>query len=226
MGVGAGTDMKDLLAMHGTRKWCVLTAMGSVIVCGLVGEGWFPSVQGASQPSAIPDSQGQNRDKVTFQTDLDPHLKGLVPRGRYLVVDTAQNRVYLRDGIKTLYEAVASTGSGMALLDPRKPEGGWKFETPRGVFRITHKLKNPFWVKPDWAFIEEGVPIPLKEDDRIESGVLGDYALGFGKGYFIHGTLYTRLLGTNVTHGCIRLGDDELRYVYENVPIGTTIIIF
>jgi len=44
----------------------------------------------------------------------------------------------------------------------------------------------------------------------VEAGVLGDYALGFGQGYFIHGTLYTRLLGRNVTHGCIRVADKDL----------------
>jgi len=143
-----------------------------------------------------------------------------------VVVDTAQNRVYLRQGIKTLYEAIASTGSGITLRDPRHPEGGWKFETPRGVYAITHKMRHPLWVKPDWAFIEEGLPVPTKIDDRFESGTLGDFALGFGNGYFIHGTLYTRLLGTNVTHGCIRLGDEDLRYLYDHVPVGTTIIIF
>ena len=69
------------------------------------------------------------------------------------------------------------------------------------------------WVKPDWAFVEEGLAIPKSYTDRIEPGVLGEYALGFGKGFFIHGTLYTRLLGKNVTHGCIRLNDDDLKSV-------------
>jgi len=62
--------------------------------------------------------------------------------------------------------------------------------------------------------------------ERIEKGVLGDYSLGFGNGYFIHGTLYTRLLGRNVTHGCIRVGDEDLRKVFTTAGIGTKIIIF
>ena len=41
--------------------------------------------------------------------------------------------------------------------------------------------------------------MPTNPEQRFESDVLGDYALGFGKGYFIHGTLYARLLGKNVT---------------------------
>ena len=47
--------------------------------------------------------------------------------------------------------------------------------------------------KPDWAFIEEGRGDPGNFKDRVEEGSLGDFALGFGNGYFIHGTLYTRL---------------------------------
>ncbi|HBP86338.1 MAG TPA: L,D-transpeptidase [Nitrospirales bacterium] len=155
-----------------------------------------------------------------------PRLLAAAPKGLYLVVDTAQNRVSLRKGNRILYSAVASTGSGARLQDPRNPANGWVFDTPRGVFTISSKIKNPAWNKPDWAFIEEGQPIPTKPKDRIETGVLGDYALGFGNGYFIHGTLYTRMLGTNVTHGCIRLGDEPLKYVFNHVPLGTTLIIF
>ncbi len=62
--------------------------------------------------------------------------------------------------------------------------------------------------------------------DRIEAGMLGDYALGFGKGFFIHGTLYTRLLGRNVTHGCVRVGDDDLKAVFRAVSVGTKIFIY
>lgn len=88
------------------------------------------------------------------------------------------------------------------------------------------KLTNPTWIKPDWAFIEEGLGIPQNVADRAEQGVLGNYALGFGKGYFIHGTLYTRLLGKNVTHGCIRLNDSDLKGVYALARVGTPIMIF
>ncbi len=153
-------------------------------------------------------------------------IQSLAPKGIYVVVDTAQNKVYVREGEKILHTAVASTGSGASLKDPRNPDKGWTFETPRGVYAIMNKIKNPAWVKPDWAFIEEGEVIPTKSKDRIETGVLGDYALGFGNGYFIHGTLYTRMLGTNVTHGCIRLGDKDLEYLFRHVPTGATLIIY
>ena len=82
------------------------------------------------------------------------------------------------------------------------------------------------WRKPDWAFIEEGKQPPENPAARLEEGVLGDYALAFGNGYFIHGTLYTRLIGKNVTHGCIRLGDRDLETLFKRVRLGTPVFIF
>jgi len=87
-------------------------------------------------------------------------------------------------------------------------------------------LADPIWIKPDWAFIEEGEKIPKDFDERIDYDSLGEYGLGFGDGYFIHGTLYTRLLGRNVTHGCIRVGDEDLIIVSRAVSIGTKIFIY
>ena len=55
---------------------------------------------------------------------------------------------------------------------------------------------------------------------------MGDYALGIGNGFFLHGTLYTRLLGRNVTHGCVRIGDADLEYLYKTVPLGTKVYLF
>jgi L,D-transpeptidase YbiS len=156
---------------------------------------------------------------------LAKKIKSLSPKGVYIVIDTANNILYLRKGNEVILEAVISSGSGDILQEP----GGkrkWIFDTPRGEFYVKSKLTEPDWVKPDWAFIEEGENIPKDFNQRIESGVLGDYGLGFGEGYFIHGTLYTRLLGRNVTHGCIRVADNDLKAVYRASSIGTKIFIY
>jgi len=142
----------------------------------------------------------------------------------YIVVDTADNLLYLKDGPRTLLKATISAGSGSLLIDP-SGNRKWIFETPRGEFTIQSKIVKPTWYKPDWAFIEEGKPIPKNVKDRVEAGVLGDYGLGFGDGYFIHGTLYTRLLGKNITHGCIRVGDEDLKTLFQSVPLGTKVFI-
>ncbi len=153
-------------------------------------------------------------------------LEGLKPKGTYVVIDTGANRLWLKAGEKVIREAVVSCGSGGILKDPRGKRT-WVFDTPRGQFTVKSKITNPYWVKPDWAFIEEGEPVPPKNsEDRFEAGTLGDFALGFGEGYFIHGTLYTRLLGRNVTHGCVRAGDEDLKFLFQKVPIGARIFIY
>jgi L,D-transpeptidase ErfK/SrfK len=163
----------------------------------------------------------QDRYKV-----LSKQLSQLIPSQPYIVVDTARNRLYVKHQEKVVLDAIASTGSGVILDKPGEGNSQWVFDTPRGEFLVKTKLTNPTWIKPDWAFIEEGLAVPQNAAERAEQGVLGDYALGFGKGYFIHGTLYTRLLGKNVTHGCIRLNDSDLKGVYTLARVGTPIMIF
>jgi L,D-transpeptidase YbiS len=188
----------------------------------LLGAGWYLA-RNAPVPSApaVEDAralQAENRQ-------LEKKIEKARPKGLFLVVDTGRNRLTVRDGERVVREVVVSCGSGGVLEDPK---GGrtWVFDTPRGERQVKSKAKHPTWIKPDWAFIEEGEEIPKKYDDRVEEGVLGDYALGIGNGYFLHGTLYTRLLGRNVTHGCVRIGDADLEYLYKNVPLGTKVYLF
>ena len=153
-------------------------------------------------------------------------ITGLSPKGVYIVIDTARNLLFLKEGSsRTILKALISSGSGNILRDP-SGKGQWIFDTPRGEFEVKGKIAGPKWIKPDWAFIEEGEDIPKDWEDRVEEGVLGDYALAFGNGYFIHGTLYKRLLGRNVTHGCIRVGDEDLGTIYRLSRLGTKIYIF
>ena len=173
--------------------------------------------------------EGQDRRLHNLQAkyrSLATQLSKLKPHQPYILVDTARNHLYVKRQDEIVLDAIASTGSGTILDKPGERNDQWIFDTPRGEFFVQSKLTNPAWVKPDWAFIEEGLAVPNDPADRVEQGVLGEYALGFGKGYFIHGTLYTRLLGKNVTHGCIRLNDGDLKSVYQFARVGTPIIIF
>jgi len=174
----------------------------------------------------IMENEEYNFKRLIFENLLlKKRINSLKPNGVYIIVDTADNILYLKENNKTLLKAIISAGSGNILIDPSGKKE-WIFETPRGIFTVRSKFERPSWIKPDWAFIEEGKPIPKNFSERIEEGVLGEYAIGLGHGYFIHGTLYKRLLGKNVTHGCIRLGDKELKTVYELTPIGAKVIIF
>lgn len=162
--------------------------------------------------------QSQNRA-------LTAALAKMAPSGTYIVVDQTQNRLYIMKDQDVVRKAVCSAGSGMVLMDSGSTRK-WVFDTPRGVFKVRNKISNPIWKKPDWAFVEEGKPIPKNPEDRFESGTLGQYALYLEDGYMIHGTLYTRLLGRSVTHGCIRLGPEDLQAVWDAAPIGTPVFIF
>ncbi|HEU5180067.1 MAG TPA: L,D-transpeptidase [Candidatus Polarisedimenticolia bacterium] len=168
------------------------------------------------------------RKPATLQEKHDDVLKrmsSLAPRGVYLMIDTGTNRLYLMRNRCILREAVCSTGSGRFLPDPpRKRE--WTFDTPKGEFRIRRKVENPVWTKPDWAFIEDGEPIPKRDADRVTPDELGDYAMDLGDGYLIHGTLYERSLGMSVTHGCVRLGAKDLEAIFKAVRVGTPVYIF
>jgi hypothetical protein len=142
----------------------------------------------------------------------------------YLVVNTTENSFSLYNRGKLVRAGMCSTGSYILLIagDEKK----WKFETPKGLFRIQGKTETPVWKKPDWAFVEEGLPVPPSFSHlRYERGVLGDYALSIGDGYLIHGTLYKRLLGMPVTHGCIRMDDEDLEAVYHLLGIGSKVYI-
>lgn len=152
-------------------------------------------------------------------------LLNLQPSRPYIVIDTHANKLYLRTDESILLEATCSTGSGGELVDSLTGRR-WVFNTPRGVFKISNKIVDPWWRKPDWAFIEEDEAIPKDPRERYDPEMLGEYAMGFGNGYFIHGTLYQRLLGINVTHGCVRLGTEDLKTLYHKVNIGTSVYVF
>lgn len=143
----------------------------------------------------------------------------------YLVVDTESNRLFIRQGEQVLQTVVVSTGSRELV----KEENGrkWFFESPTGVLTVLGKERNPVWIRPDWSYVEENMPIPPKNDPvRIVRDVMGKYSLLLGNGYKIHGTTYKSLLGTAVTHGCVSMDDDDLEMVYKSVAIGTKVYIY
>ncbi len=213
------TIKRLLIALAALAYLGFLAVLGASYVIGLK--------QASTWPPAGEEIAGKDVPKVERNVQqLEKRMGGLLPRGLYIVIDTAENRLFLKNGDKVLREAVVSCGSGVVLEEPGGKKRSWVFDTPRGEFTVKSKITNPYWVKPDWAFIEEGEAIPRGMEDRIEAGTLGDYALGFGQGYFIHGTLYSRLLGRNVTHGCVRVGDEDLKYVFKAVSIGTKIYIY
>jgi lipoprotein-anchoring transpeptidase ErfK/SrfK len=143
----------------------------------------------------------------------------------YIVVNTTENRFFLYTNKKLIREGFCSSGSYTMLQTSGNKK--WIFKTPKGKYWIHGKTTNPVWKRPDWSFVEEGSPIPPKDDfSRYEYGVLGDYALAIGDGYLIHGTIYKRFLGMPVTHGCVRLNDEDLKVIFNTLNIGSKVYIF
>jgi L,D-transpeptidase YbiS len=209
------------------ERGCAVALVSALLAVGGCDQG---------QPTASAEVPRSGLDRKTLEKrvtalrkeneKLETRLKKLTPKEPYIVVNTTLNRIYVKKGDEVLVDAVCSTGSNTEL---RTPDGKrrWFFATPRGVFKVRSRMERPTWVKPDWAFIEEGEPVPPPgSPDRFEKGVLGDYGLYFGNGFLIHGTLFQRFLGQGVTHGCVRVGDDDLVKIWEKTRVGTPIYIF
>ena len=184
----------------------------------------LPSISATSA-----DVASNNNDKALLESEigkLQVKLDKYTPSGAYIVVNTTENHFYLYKGKVLLRHGVCSTGKNEKLIVEGK-KNPYYFLTPYGVRTIQSKQKDPIWAKPDWAFKEDGLPVPPPGDaSRYERGTLGKYKLVLGDGYMIHGTIWKRFMGMSVTHGCIRLGDDDLEAVYNTLEIGSKVYIY
>ena len=157
----------------------------------------------------------------------DP-TEGLPPEaprsGVVITVDVSTNHVYLfRDG-QVVAKSDAATGSEKEFVNGQDM---WVFHTPRGHLTVKAKIKDPVWHKPDWAFLEEGKPVPPQDSPlRDVKGKLGKYALSLGDGILIHGTDDPRSIGRRVSHGCIRVPDEMIETLYNTAKVGTDVYIF
>lgn len=233
-------DLKTGFRKRNVIRYCILILIAislslffSLILirrAGSIGEvvvRLVPLSEDASLLSRIPVNK-----LSSYQASVDKEVQvmqkkliNLVPKQPYLVVNTTHNTFRLMQSDNVIREGICSTGSYTILT--RGDNQKWVFETPRGMMKVRSKQANPVWVRPDWAFIEEGLPVPSpRHPSRYEYGTLGDYKLELKDGYLIHGTLYKRFLGMAVTHGCVRLGDNDLKVVYMNLKPGSKVFIY
>ena len=144
--------------------------------------------------------------------------------GAVITIDLSTNRAYLFIDGELVKKSRCASGSEKVL---EHGDDMWLFRTPRGHLRVLHKIVDPIWRKPDWAYIEEGKAIPpVDSPDRLVHGKLGKYALDLGEGILIHGTDDSSSIGQRVSHGCIRLPDDMMEAVYKAAKVGTDVFIF
>jgi lipoprotein-anchoring transpeptidase ErfK/SrfK len=69
---------------------------------------------------------------------------------------------------------------------------------------------------------------PLSTAQRRVPDALGPFKLDMGDGYLIHGThLYNEeTIGEAVSHGCVRMRNEDITRLFPMVPVGTTVTIF
>lgn len=182
--------------------------------------GWAPGAEAQALPgSPLALVHGAAREGAARYRDPPVNVDG-----RYVVIALDEHRLYLMEDERVIWSAVVGTGTGTRLEGAGQK---WDFSTPRGMFRIQLKEKNPVWRVPDWAFVERGVPIPpLDAPERLEAGMLGTTALYLEEDIAVHGTNKPELLGQSVSHGCIRMTNEAARRLYHEVEVGTPVIIY
>ena len=67
---------------------------------------------------------------------------------------------------------------------------------------------------------------PFGTTQRKYAGVLGTNRLNMGDGYALHGTDEPNSIGTSVSHGCVRLRNEDIETLYQMVPVGTPVYIY
>jgi lipoprotein-anchoring transpeptidase ErfK/SrfK len=55
--------------------------------------------------------------------------------------------------------------------------------------------------------------------------VLGTHRLNLGEGYALHGTNKPESIGQAVSHGCIRLRNEDILRLKRLMPIGTPVTV-
>ncbi|HIF4732383.1 TPA: L,D-transpeptidase [Citrobacter amalonaticus] len=133
-----------------------------------------------------------------------------------IVVNVAEMRLYYYPNGSNMVE-IFPIGIGQAGR-----------ETPRNwVTRVERKQEAPSWTptantRREYASRGESLPafVPAGPDNPM-----GLYAIYIGKLYAIHGTNANFGIGLRVSQGCIRLRNDDIEHLFQNVPVGTRVQI-
>jgi len=91
--------------------------------------------------------------------------------------------------------------------------------------KVERKKDGPTWtptkaMHAEYAARGESIPavFPAGPDNPM-----GLHALYIGRLYAIHGTNANFGIGLRVSHGCVRLRNDDIKFLFENVPVGTLV---
>jgi L,D-transpeptidase ErfK/SrfK len=106
--------------------------------------------------------------------------------------------------------------------------GRMDWETPLGLTRIVSKVRSPTWYPPESVRAEhasDGDPLPRIVPPGPKNP-LGAFAMRLGlPGYLIHSTNRPAGVGMRVTHGCIRMFPEDIRFLFDQVSVNTPVRI-
>jgi L,D-transpeptidase YbiS len=190
---------------HGARTVALFAASLALGACA-----------GRAAPASGPEP-------VAAAPAVDPLQPPVRPDKRYVAVDVRHNELRFMDGPRVLWRAPVGTGTGFRLSTPGQR---WQFTTPTGTRYVQFKQLNPAWIRPDWWYHENKLPVPSPDSEaRKEVGGLGSAAVYLGDEIAIHGTDKPELLGRRVSHGCIRLSNTNALRLFHDVQVGTPVVI-
>ena len=67
---------------------------------------------------------------------------------------------------------------------------------------------------------------PGGNNARRYKEVLGTHRLNLGDGYALHGTNAPTTIGRSVSHGCVRLRNEDIETLYRMIPVGAPVYIY
>ncbi len=154
-------------------------------------------------------------------------------------IDVDHQRFYILDGLSLLWSrqcATASAGVG-TITNSLKTPPGWhqisdKFGegSPWGQVFRSRQPTSEIW-KPGQDTKEDLVLTRVLWLDGLEDGInRGNNADGVlvdskQRCIYIHGTNGEARIGTPSSHGCVRLLNDDVIQAFEQLPVGTPVLI-
>jgi lipoprotein-anchoring transpeptidase ErfK/SrfK len=101
--------------------------------------------------------------------------------------------------------------------------GAVGYDTPAGMYEVTDKAVDPNWYVPeaDWAGDLAGTVVP----GGAANNPLKARWMGFYNGAGIHGTAERGSIGSAASHGCIRMLEEDVIELYDQVPVHSPLYI-
>lgn len=153
----------------------------------------------------------------------------IVIPSRYILPDTPRNGLVLNlPEMRIYYYPKPQAGEVPKVITYPVGIGRQNWQTPLGKTYISQKKRNPTWTPPASIRAEhaaKGDPLPAV----VAAGPnnpLGTRAMRLGiPSYLIHGTNKPYGVGMRVSHGCIRMRQEDVEALFEMIPQGETVRI-